>query len=129
MPSRRPDELSSTVRVTYFDREAVRRAVDAYAGDIAERHPEVDEIVLFGSVATGTPVPGSDVDLLLILTGSDRRFLDRIPQFLPVGFPVGVDVFPYTRTELEQMTAEGNTFVAGALRDGITVFRRRAGTA
>ena len=114
----------STVAVTYFDRDGVRRAVDEYVRGLAARHPELEEVVLFGSLASGTPVPGSDVDLLLVLGASDRSFRDRIPLFLPTGLPVGVDVFPYTRAEIEGMRSEGNSFVARALREGLTIFRR-----
>lgn len=116
----------STVGVTWFDSEAVRRALDAYVGSLVRQHPEVDEVILFGSVAKGTAVPGSDVDLLLVLSAADRPFLDRMSLFLPTGFPVGVDVFPYTRVEIERMQAEGNRFVDAALREGVTLFRRRA---
>lgn len=116
----------STVGVTWFDSEAVRRALDAYVGSLVREHPEVDEVILFGSVAKGTAVPGSDVDLLLVLSTADRPFLDRMPRFLPTGFPVGVDVFPYTRAEIERMRAEGNRFVDTALREGVTLFRRHA---
>lgn len=114
----------STVKVTYFDRAAVRRAVDEHVRALAASHPELDEVILFGSVATGMPVPGSDVDLLLILSSSERSFLDRIPAFLPTGFPVAVDVFPYTRDEIERMKRDNNGFILGALREGVTVFRR-----
>jgi len=116
----------STVSVSYFDREGVRRAVAEHVHALAALHPELEEAVLFGSLASGTPVPGSDVDLLLVLSGSDRSFRERIPVFLPAAFPVGMDVFPYTRAELERMRREGNSFIAGALREGITVFRREA---
>jgi predicted nucleotidyltransferase len=98
--------------------------VDEHVRTLAARHPELEEVILFGSLVRGTPVPGSDVDLLLILTNSDRAFLDRIPTFLPGRFPAGVDVFPYTRAEIDRMRAEGNRLILEALRDGITVFRR-----
>jgi predicted nucleotidyltransferase len=101
----------STVRITYFDREAVRRALDGHVRALTARHPEITEVVLFGSLVRGTPVPGSDVDL-------------RIPPLLPTGFPTAVDVFPYTRAEIERMKQEGNRFVLGALRDGEVLFRR-----
>lgn len=114
----------STVKVTYLDREAVHRALDEHVRDLTTRHPEIEEIVLFGSMVTGTPVPGSDVDLLIILRGSDRRFIDRIPALLPARFPVDVDVFPYTREELERMKLAGNHFVLAALRDGRRLFPR-----
>lgn len=114
----------STVRVTYFDKRAVRAAVEHHARELAARYPEIEEIVLFGSLARGTPVPGSDADLLIVLSESDRRFLDRIPAFLPSRFPVSVDVFPYTRAEVERMLREGNAFLRAALRDGEVLFRR-----
>jgi uncharacterized protein len=114
----------STVSVTWFDEQAVWRALEAHATALAARHPELEEILVFGSLVKGTAVPGSDVDLLIILTASDRSFLDRMPAFLPGAFPCGVDVFPYTRAEVDRMTGEGNGFIVGALREGRTIFRR-----
>jgi UTP:GlnB (protein PII) uridylyltransferase len=123
----RPSGSLSTVSVTYFDRDGVRRAMAEYVQTLAAQHNELEEVVLFGSLASGTPVPGSDVDLLLILTSSDRPFGERIPLFLPGKFPVGVDVFPYTRAEVERMRQEGNPMISRALREGRTIFRRTAG--
>lgn len=114
----------STVSVTWFDKEAVWRAVEAHAAVLAARHPEIEEIVVFGSLVRGTAVPGSDVDLLIILSASDRSFLDRIPAFLPGAFPCGVDVFPYTRAELERMKGDANPLIVGALHEGRTIVRR-----
>ena len=65
------------------------RAVEAHARALAVRFPEIEEIRVFGSLVRGTAVPGSDVDLLIVLGASDRPFLDRIPAFLPGAFPCG----------------------------------------
>jgi hypothetical protein len=46
------------------------------------------------------------VDLCLVLRESDRPFRERIPQFLPNGFPVGLDLFPYTVQELDRLRDE-----------------------
>ena len=54
------NESSSTVGITYFDRAGVRKAAEVLARELAARHPEVEEVILFGSVAWGTPVPGTD---------------------------------------------------------------------
>ena len=116
----------STVSVTWFDRDAVWRAVEAHARALAARCPEIEEIRVFGSLVKGTAVPGSDVDLLIIVSASDRPFLDRIRAYLPGAFPCGVDVFPYTRAEIARMTSEGNPLIAGALGEGRTIFRRAA---
>lgn len=87
-------------------------------------HPEVKKIIFFGSYVRGDFVPGSDLDLLIILEHSDKPFLDRIPDYLPdrVAFPV--DVFPYTEAEIEKMQAEQNPFIRRALREGQVVFAR-----
>jgi predicted nucleotidyltransferase len=66
-------------------------------------HPEVERIIWFGSWVNGIPTPGSDVDICLILSFSDKSIRDRIPDFLPVGFPVGIEVFPYTIVEFEAL--------------------------
>jgi predicted nucleotidyltransferase len=115
----------STVSITYFDSDAVRRATEAHVRALTARYPEIEEVILFGSVVKGTPVPGSDVDLLIVLGTSDRPFLDRIPAFLPTGFPVGMDVFPYTRDEFERMKRDVNSFVLGVIREGVSIFRRQ----
>ena len=100
--------------------EQVRRAIAA----LASRRPEVERVLLFGSVATGRAVPGSDVDLLVILERSDTPFVDRIPLYTPEGCGVDVEVFPYTRQEVEQMLAQGNSFLRSALRDPVVIFSR-----
>ena len=85
------------------------------------KHPEIEEVLLFGSLARDEGVPGSDADLLLILSSSGEPFLQRIPRYLPVGLSVGVDVFPYTRAEISSMLEAGNLFIRQALAEGVPV--------
>ena len=115
---------SPSVKITYFDKERVRRALDSYVAALVVEHPEIERVVLFGSMARGGTVPGSDVDLLLVISGSDQPFLDRVPIYTPDRFPVGIDVFPYTQTEIRSMLDEGNFFVRRALEEGVTLFER-----
>jgi hypothetical protein len=90
----------SSVLVKSVDPEKIRRSVDEYARRLFAEHPEVEEIVVFGSFAKENYAPGSDVDILIVLSDSDRPFRDRIPGLLPGAFPVGLDLFPYTRAEI-----------------------------
>jgi len=60
-------------------------------------------MVWFGSRVNGVPSPGSDVDVCLVLARSDKPFRERAADYLPLGFPVGLDLFPYTVEELEQL--------------------------
>ena len=112
-------KLSPSVRITYFDKEIVWNALEQFVAELAGKNREIKRILLFGSLARGESVPGSDVDLLIVLNDSDKSFLDRIPEYMPSKFPVGVDVFPYTETELESMIKDGNFFLKRALEEGI----------
>ena len=98
----RSASLTSVV-VKSVDVVAVRRAADDYARHLLESRPDVEEIIMFGSFATNTYAPGSDLDVFILLSDSDLAVRDRIPGLLPVRFPIGVDVFPFTRAEVERM--------------------------
>ncbi len=118
-------KLSRSVKIRYFDKKLVEESLRGYLKEIEEKHPEVKRVLLFGSFVRDECVPGSDIDLLLILSASEETFMERIPRFLPSRFPVGMDVFPYTEEELEKMKEEGNFFIRRALEEGVEVFRRR----
>ena len=92
----------STVVVKSVDLEALRHAADAWAEALLARRPDVEEIVVFGSFADGRWSPGSDLDVFIVLSRSDQRVMDRIADLLPGAFPVGMDVFPYTRQEIAE---------------------------
>jgi predicted nucleotidyltransferase len=92
-----------TVEIKSVDESAVRRAVDEYAAALFFAHAHVLQVIVFGSFATRTFSPGSDVDIFILLSGSDKSVRDRIPDFLPKNFPVGVDIFPYTQSEVAVM--------------------------
>jgi len=114
-----PSESCTSVKVTYFDQQAARAELDRAVEELVRRHPEIERVLLFGSLARRCAAPGSDADLLIVLRSSDRPFPDRIPLYTPEGCSVAVDVFPYTRAEIERMLASGNAFVREALSEGV----------
>lgn len=93
-----------------------------YAEQLLSSHPDVEEVVVFGSFADGTYAPGSDIDVLIILRSSDKPVWDRIPEFLPGAFPVGLDLFPYTRAEL---ALKETSPMAAAFRSSGWRYRRK----
>jgi len=117
-------EYYGSAKVTYFDKEAVWQALRELAPQMAAAHPEISKIFVFGSLARDEAVPGSDVDLLLVLTKTDAPFRERAAKYRPDRFPVGMDVFAYTREEVRRMVAEGNFFLKRALAEGVTLFER-----
>jgi predicted nucleotidyltransferase len=102
LSARRRQSLNSVV-IKSIDKERVREAVLALAARLRQEHPESEQIIWFGSWVTGIPTPGSDVDLCLIVTSSDELPRDRISKYLPVGFPVGMDLFAYTKDEFARL--------------------------
>ena len=105
------------VEIVYFDRQSVEEALSGLARSLRSL-PEVERVLAFGSFVKGESVPGSDVDLLIILRDSPKPFLDRIPDYLPGRFPVGVDVFPYTGDEIDRMLQAGNLFMKAIVEEG-----------
>jgi predicted nucleotidyltransferase len=89
-----PEKSSNFVKVVFADKDKVLRQLKDYAEKLKQSWPEVEKVGLFGSYATDTFGPASDVDLLIILRESSKRFLDRIPDFIPDNLSVGCDVFP-----------------------------------
>jgi predicted nucleotidyltransferase len=69
-------------------------------GGVVIKSIDEAEIVVFGSFADGTCAPGSDLDVFVVLTRWANSVWDRIPELLPGPFPLGVDLFPYTREEI-----------------------------
>ncbi len=119
MPSAIQRKSFGSVVVYSVDKVAVEEALARFVAACRERE-EILAVVLFGSFARGGFGVGSDVDLLLILRESPLPFLDRIPLYRPVDFPIDVDVFPYTLAELRA----GQPLAEEALRTGRILWQR-----
>src|SRR4030043_161867 len=105
------NKSSNSVKVVFADKSNVLRQLKNYAGTIKQTHPDVERVGYFGSYADDTYGPASDVDLLIILRQSDKRFLERIPEFIPDSLSIGCDCFPYTSEEIEKMKQDGNPWI------------------
>lgn len=107
------------MRVFWLKRDELIEELRRVAREVGKRDSKVVKIVLFGSLAEGRAVPGSDADVLILLKEDDRKFMDRIPEYLQkfsINFPV--EVFPYT-------IKERNPLVEEALKKGIVLFERK----
>ena len=112
-----PKKSSNFVKVVFADKAKVLRQLRDYAKSLKRMHPEVERVGYFGSYANDTYGPASDVDLLIILRQSDKRFLDRIPDFFPDDISICCDIFPYTREEIEKMKQDGNPWICHVLSE------------
>ena len=124
-PSPIQQRSSDSVSVFWLNLDRLRTRLAQAAARLAERHPEIEEIWLFGSLARGDAVPGSDADLFVILSQSDLSYLDRSAYYQPDFCGVGVDVLAYTRYELSRMQgAESPALRQRDEAEGVCLIRR-----
>jgi predicted nucleotidyltransferase len=111
------DKSSNSVKVVFADKANVLRQLKDYTDSIKRTHTEIERVGYFGSYADDTYGPASDVDLLIILHSSSKRFLDRIPDYLPDNLSVACDCFPYTNKEIEKMKRDANPWICHVLKE------------
>ena len=121
-PSPTPQVSSSTVRVFWLNRAETVARLRAAVTTLARRQPEIEQVILFGSLARGDAVPGSDADLLVIVRQADLPFFERSIRYRPEDAGIGVDVFVYTRDEIAVALADERSFVTHALQEGTRLF-------
>lgn len=105
--------ISPTLR-----KEVVRRLVDEF-------HPE--SIYLFGSHAWGKPDAESDLDLLVIITKSREKPIQRAvrAQRSLRGVKAAVDVLVKTRKEFERYSSVQASLEAQITREGKLLYGRK----
>lgn len=97
------------------------------ARELLAAEPGVEEVWLFGSLARGRATPGSDADLIVVLSEATEPFLERSARFSRYfrGAGIGCEVLVYTREELATLERESRRF-ARTLRAERVVLARRA---
>ena len=123
-PSVTQEISSPSVSVFWLDRNQIRHRLKMAVQRLAQTHPEIEEVWLFGSLARGDATPGSDADLMVVLSDTRLAFLDRCAHYQPEFCGIGVDVLAYTLAELAQMRAEGSVFLRQVRAEGVCLFRR-----
>ncbi|MFA7059707.1 MAG: nucleotidyltransferase domain-containing protein [Pedobacter sp.] len=100
--------------------------IDGVAKAIAENfHPE--KIILFGSYATGTPTPDSDLDFLVVMESDEPSRKRSIPMrmmFRP--FPCPMDILVFTPEEVNKWNGTTNHIITEAFLEGRVIYE--AGT-
>ena len=93
--------------------------------DIVRRIVEVaqpEKIILFGSAARGEMGPHSDLDLLVIKSGADRRELsDRIIRAL-YGVNAAVDLVVATPEDIKRYKDSHALVYKPAIREGLVLY-------
>lgn len=113
-------ESFGSVTTFWLDRDEAIRRVSAAARHLVRARQDVQAVLLFGSLAQGRAVPGSDADVLILLTASGTRWLDRPLEFGSYfdDCGIGVDLFCYTLEEVAETPLARNARAGGILLAG-----------
>lgn len=107
-------------------RELIRPELIQEVADKIATNFQPERIVLFGSYATGTPTPDSDLDLLIIMeTDQVQRVKRAVPihqLFRPK--PCSMDILVYTPQEVAYWDGAFNHIVTEALSSGKVLYER-----
>ncbi len=108
---------SGSVKIISLNTEDIMRRLKESAHLLKLGNHEVTGVYLFGSLAKGKAVPGSDADVMIVLRKSDKMIIDRIIDFMDsfkdVG--IGVDIFPYTEEEVDEFVKNKRYFIKEVL--------------
>lgn len=105
-----------------LDRDLVLRRLRAYACEELARRPEVQRVVLIGSLARGDWSARSDADIVIVVTDAAEPGAFRGSAYLPsgsVGAPV--DILVYTEAEV----ATWSPRFRAEVEHGIVLYARR----
>ena len=91
-----------------------------------EEHYQPEQVIVFGSLASGHVTETSDLDLLIVKE-TNKRFFERIKDVVKIcDYDIGVDFLIYTPQELNE-AAKVNPFVRDEiLSKGKVVYRAAA---
>jgi uncharacterized protein len=82
------------------------------SSEAKREHPEVIEIIWYGSFTRRDFTPYSDIDIAVIVKNSGKRFVERQDDFVDYfrKVPLDVNLVVYTPDEIERMSQGGNRF-------------------
>lgn len=100
------------VRILSVDKNSLRESLQKIAIRIKGEHPEVNEIILFGSFSKKNFTPYSDIDLAIIVDKTDKKFIERSDDYIDyfTEIPFDTNLIVYTSEEIDQMIKSGNSF-------------------
>ena len=114
--------LSSSV-LKWPNKQLVDSAIRCWAEKVSKKRKDVQKIGYFGSYARGDWGVGSDLDIVVILDGSDKPMERRAVDWDTTNLPVPSDLLIYTLDEWEKMRDAGR-FCGTLMQEAIWIYER-----
>ena len=103
---------SVSVKIISLSADDIIRRLKKSAHLLKLGNRDVIDVFLFGSLAKGKAVPGSDADVMIVLRKSDKSIVDRVTDFMDsfCDAGIGVDIFAYTEEEVDEFVKNKSLF-------------------
>ena len=113
----------------YKENRRLAWVLEDFTKRISEFAPEVQSIILFGSVARGDATPRSDIDVLILAPNSEEHqfkklmdSVDRMAGEVSGRHPAKLVPVVMMMKDFEQSIKDKKRFAADVLKDGIVLF-------
>jgi len=93
----------SEIKLFRIDYNKVIKRLKEFAKRKINENNNILAIILIGSLARGDYTAFSDADLVIIVKEDNRRFLDRITEFIDPTLGIDVDPIVYTLSEIKEI--------------------------
>lgn len=119
-----PVRSSGSSVLRWPDAAQVLAALERWAADQADRRPELRRLGYFSSRARDEAGVGSDLDLVAVVSASDRPFIGRARDWPTEQLPVPAEILVYSNDEWEGLQRAGGRFAATLARETVWVIDR-----
>jgi len=113
----------------YKEKRRLAWVLEDFTKRVSDFAPEVQSVILFGSVARGQATPRSDIDILVITPNSgEERFnelmnaVDRLAAEVSGRHPAKLVPIVMMTKDFEKSIKDKKRFAADILKDGIVLF-------
>lgn len=113
----------------YKEKRRLAWVLEDFTKRVSDFAPEVQSVILFGSVARGQATPRSDIDILVIAPNSgEERFnelmnaVDRLAAEVSGRHPAKLVPIVMMTKDFEKSIKDRKRFAADILKDGIVLF-------
>lgn len=119
-----PVRLLSSSVLRWPNRSEVHDSVVKWAQRLIDSRTDVVRVGYFGSYARNDWGPGSDLDLLVVLSDSSSSPSRRALGTSVLDIPVGVDLLVYTESEFRGLESKNPTFHRHLASEAVWVYQR-----